>query len=98
MLRPADRETLKRLGYPFKVSISGGFTTVQIIDVPLGPGLQPDKVTILLRLPPGFLTSAPTCSGSIRRAHRERGRHPGHGVHGESPRPVVAALEQARHR
>ena len=46
MLRPADRETLKRLGYPFKVSISGGFTTVQIIDFPLGPGLQPDKVTI----------------------------------------------------
>ncbi len=54
MLRSADRETLKRLGFPFKVSLSGGFTTVQIIDFPLGPGLQPDKVTILIRLPPGF--------------------------------------------
>lgn len=54
MLRPADRETLKRLGLPFKVSFTSGFTMVQIIDYPLGPGLEPDKVTILLRLPPGF--------------------------------------------
>jgi len=54
MLRPADRETLKRLGLPFKVSFGNGFTMVQIMDYPLGPGLQPDQVSILLRLPPGF--------------------------------------------
>jgi Prokaryotic E2 family E len=54
MLRPADRETLKRLGLPFKVSWQHGFTMVQIQDYPVGPGLVPDKVTILLRLPTGF--------------------------------------------
>lgn len=54
MLRPADRDALKRLGLPFKVSWQGGFTMVQIERYPPGPGLQPGEVTILLRLPAGF--------------------------------------------
>jgi hypothetical protein len=54
MLRSADRDALKRLGLPFKVSWQGGFTMVQIEDYPPGPGLLPDRVTVLLRLPAGF--------------------------------------------
>jgi Prokaryotic E2 family E len=54
MLRPADRDTLKRLGLPFKVNSQGGFTMVQIQNYKPGPGLRPDEVTILLRLPAGF--------------------------------------------
>jgi hypothetical protein len=54
MLRPADRDALKRFGLPYKVSWLGGFTMVQIQDYPLGEGLSPDTVTILLRLPAGF--------------------------------------------
>lgn len=59
MLRPADRETLKRFGLPFKVSWKNSFTMVQIEDYPLGPGFVPAAVTILLRLPAGFPDVAP---------------------------------------
>jgi hypothetical protein len=54
MLLPADRDALKRFGLPFKVSWQGGFIMVQIEDYPLGPGLLPEQVTILIRLPPEF--------------------------------------------
>lgn len=54
ILRPADRDTLKRTGLPFKVNFANGFNMVQIAEYPTGPGFVPDKVTILLRLPPGF--------------------------------------------
>jgi len=54
MLRPADRETLRGLGLKYKVSFTNGFDMIQIMDYELGPGLQPAKVTILIRLPLGF--------------------------------------------
>jgi hypothetical protein len=54
MLRSVDRDALKRLGLPFKVSWKGGFTMIQIENYPLGSGLRPDEVTVLLRLPAGF--------------------------------------------
>lgn len=59
MLRPADQTVLDGLGLPLDVVAAAGFTVVQIHEYPVGPGLVPERSTLLLQLPGGFPDATP---------------------------------------
>lgn len=59
MLREEDATALKRLGLPYKENWQNGMTLLQIRNYPVGEGLTPDHVTVLVRLPSGFPDVAP---------------------------------------
>lgn len=59
MLRPTDTATLEDVGLRFDVTSESGFIMVRIYDFQVGPGLAPDRITLLLRLPPGFPDATP---------------------------------------
>jgi hypothetical protein len=59
VLREQDQEFLASTGLTFKIVVDGGFANVIIDNYSTAPGLSPDKVDLLLRLPFGFPDAAP---------------------------------------
>ena len=59
MLRPADAAVLDELGLPWAAAGEAGFTVVTIREFRLPAGLEPERATLLLQLPPGFPDAAP---------------------------------------
>jgi Prokaryotic E2 family E len=59
MLRPTDTASVEDLGLPYAVTAEAGFALLQIEKFPVGAGLAPEEVTLLLRLPPGFPDATP---------------------------------------
>lgn len=59
MLLPADKAHLDDLGLDYEVKEEGGLICVVIKQWPLPTGYEPEKVDLLLRLPPGFPDTQP---------------------------------------
>lgn len=59
MLRDADEAYLRRLGLAYQVLPESGLICVVIKDWPLPPGYSPERVDLLVRLPPGFPDAQP---------------------------------------
>lgn len=59
MLREQDRQFLDSTGLTYTSTVDGGFANVVIQNISTAPGLSPDKVDLLLRLPFGFPDAAP---------------------------------------
>lgn len=59
VLREQDKEFLDSTGLTYTVSVDPGFANVVLENLPTPPGLGPDQVDLLLRLPFGFPDAAP---------------------------------------
>ncbi|MFL6061630.1 MAG: E2/UBC family protein [Marmoricola sp.] len=59
VLREQDQEFLDSTGLTYSITVDAGFADVVIVDFPTGPGLIPERVNLLLRLPFGFPDAAP---------------------------------------
>lgn len=59
VLREQDLKFLDSLGLTYKVSVDPGFANVVIENFPTAPGLTPERVDLLLRLPFGFPDATP---------------------------------------
>lgn len=59
VLREQDKEFLDSAGLTYTVSVDAGFANLVIETFPTAPGLSPDRVDLLLRLPFGFPDAAP---------------------------------------
>lgn len=59
VLREQDQEFLAEAGLTYTIDVEPGFANVVIEDFSTAPGLTPDKVDLLLRLPFGFPDAAP---------------------------------------
>jgi len=59
LLRPRDQAYLAAKGYDWSVTVETQMVCIVIAGYQLPPGLQPDAVDLLLRLPAGFPDIAP---------------------------------------
>lgn len=59
LLREQDQEFLDSTGLAYTVSVDAGFANIIITEFSTAPGLTPEKVDLLLRLPFGFPDAAP---------------------------------------
>ena len=59
VLREQDHAFLAETGLTYTIDVEPGFANVVIEDFSTAPGLIPDKVDLLLRLPFGFPDAAP---------------------------------------
>lgn len=59
VLRERDQKVLEDSGLAYTVTVDGGFANVVIENFGTAPGLSPDAVDLLLRLPFGFPDAAP---------------------------------------
>ncbi len=59
VLREQDQDFLDSTGLMHTITVDGGFANVIIENFSTPPGLNPDKVDLLLRLPFGFPDAAP---------------------------------------
>lgn len=59
MLREQDKEILDAIGLAYTIEVDSGFANVVIEKFTTAPGLTPEQVDVLLRLPFGFPDAAP---------------------------------------
>jgi len=59
VLREHDAAALAELGLPYEAAAEPGFVNVVIADYPTGPGLEPERTSVLMRLPLGFPDATP---------------------------------------
>ena len=77
MLREVEQTYLQRLGLEFEVVAEAGLVCVVIKEWPLPGGYEPQRVDLLIRLPPGFPDVQPDmywCDPPVRSTRT--GAHP----------------------